>query len=93
MSFEVLTVNLVVMTDASVPEKKTKGELEQLVKANGGKIYQTNAVVPDTICIAERSTFSTVARHCSRLIHPRDGQSGFVAKGQADEHRQAILVD
>lgn len=44
------------MTDASVPEKKSKGELEQLVKANGGKIYQTNTAVSDTICIAERST-------------------------------------
>jgi len=46
------------MTDASFPEKKSKGELEQLVKANGGKIYQTNTAVPDTICIAERSMYS-----------------------------------
>jgi DNA ligase-4 len=49
---------LVVMTDASFPEKRSKGELEQLVKANGGKIYQTNTAVPDTICIAERSMYS-----------------------------------
>lgn len=50
------------MTDSSIPEKKTKGELEQLVKANGGKIYQTNTAVPDTICIAERSTSSLPMR-------------------------------
>lgn len=43
------------MTDASAPEKKSKGELEQLVKANGGKIFQTNTAAEDTICIAERS--------------------------------------
>jgi DNA ligase-4 len=43
------------MTESTVPEKRTKAELEQLVKANGGKIYQTNTAVPDTICIAERS--------------------------------------
>lgn len=47
------------MTDASYPEKKSKGELEQLVKANGGRIYQTNTAVPDTICIAERSIYCT----------------------------------
>ncbi|KAJ5140020.1 Nucleic acid-binding OB-fold [Penicillium atrosanguineum] len=49
-------LNFFIMTDASVPEKKSKGELEQLVKANGGKIYQTNTAAPNTICIAERRT-------------------------------------
>lgn len=51
-----LTRALVIMTDSSVPTKRSKGELQKLVKANGGKIYQTNTAVPDTICIAERST-------------------------------------
>lgn len=50
-----LTITIVVMTDSSVPEKKSKSELEQLIKANGGKIYQTNTAASDTICIAERS--------------------------------------
>ncbi|KAJ5677992.1 Nucleic acid-binding OB-fold [Penicillium maclennaniae] len=49
-------LNFFIMTDASVPEKHSKGELEQLVKANGGKIFQTNTAVPGTICIAERRT-------------------------------------
>ena len=44
-----------IVTDSTFPEKKTKGELEQLVKANGGKIYQINTAAPDTICVAERS--------------------------------------
>lgn len=43
------------MTDSSVPEKRSKGEIEQLIKANGGKIFQTNTAVSDMICIAERS--------------------------------------
>jgi hypothetical protein len=43
------------MTESRAPEKKTKPELEQLVKANGGKIYQTNKAAADTLCIAERS--------------------------------------
>jgi len=42
------------MTESTVPEKKTKAELEQLIKANGGKIYQTNTAAQDTICIADR---------------------------------------
>lgn len=42
------------MTESTVLEKKTKAELEQLIKANGGKIYQTNTAAQDTICIADR---------------------------------------
>ncbi|KAJ5098471.1 Nucleic acid-binding OB-fold [Penicillium argentinense] len=49
-------LNFFVMTEANAPEKKSKAELEQLVKANGGKIYQTNTAAPDIICIAERRT-------------------------------------
>lgn len=44
------------MTESTVPEKKTKLQLEQLVKANGGKIYQTKTAAVDTLCVAERRT-------------------------------------
>lgn len=44
------------MTESSAPQKKSKAELEQLVKANGGKVYQTNNAAPHTICVADRST-------------------------------------
>ena len=44
-----------ILTDSSVPEKKSKAELEQLVKANGGKFYQTSNAAPNTICVADRS--------------------------------------
>jgi DNA ligase-4 len=47
----------VVMTDTKTPEKKTKAELEQLVKSNGGQIFQTHTAAPNTVCIADRSTF------------------------------------
>ncbi|KAL2011562.1 hypothetical protein VTN00DRAFT_4280 [Thermoascus crustaceus] len=49
-------LNFFIMTDSSAPEKKSKVELEQLVKANGGRIYQTNTVAPDTVCIGDRRT-------------------------------------
>ncbi|KAJ5832214.1 Nucleic acid-binding OB-fold [Penicillium riverlandense] len=49
-------LNFFVMTGSTVPDKKSKLELEQLVKANGGKILQINTAAPDTICVAERRT-------------------------------------
>ncbi|MCJ1334404.1 DNA ligase (ATP) [Thelotrema lepadinum] len=35
------------------PQRKSKPELEQLVKANGGNIHQTHEKDPDMICIAD----------------------------------------
>jgi len=43
-----------IMTESSKPEKKSKSELEQIVKANGGKIYQTHDAAPDTVCVADK---------------------------------------
>lgn len=43
-----------VITESLGPEKKSKAELEQIVKANGGRIFQTNKAAPDTVCIADR---------------------------------------
>ncbi|KIW21010.1 hypothetical protein PV08_01589 [Exophiala spinifera] len=46
-----------IMTESTPPApKKSKLELEALVKANGGKIVQTHNVVKDTICVASRRT-------------------------------------
>ncbi|EHY53145.1 DNA ligase (ATP) [Exophiala dermatitidis] len=53
--FEGLT--FYIMTESTAPApKKSKLELEALVKANGGRIVQTHTVVPDTICVATRRT-------------------------------------
>ena len=38
----------------SLKPKKTKGELEQIVKSNGGMIHQSDRVAPNTMCIADR---------------------------------------
>ncbi|RDW62969.1 DNA ligase (ATP) DNL4 [Aspergillus mulundensis] len=48
-------LNFFILTDSNTP-KKSKAELESLVKANGGKFFQTNNAAPDTICIADRRT-------------------------------------
>ncbi|KAL2829967.1 ATP dependent DNA ligase domain-containing protein [Aspergillus cavernicola] len=49
-------LNFFILTDSNAPVKKSKAELEKLVKANGGKFYQTNNAASDTICIADRRT-------------------------------------
>lgn len=62
--------SLVVMTESLGP-KKSKGDLERLVKENGGKIYQTNTATPNTICIADRSKLllSSLSNSIVRLSH------------------------
>lgn len=43
------------MTESIKPTKKSKAELEQFTKANGGKLYQTHDAALGTICIADKS--------------------------------------
>lgn len=57
--FEKLT--FYVMTDSMKPEKKTKIELEQMIKANGGKIVQSASATENTVCIAERRTIKVAS--------------------------------
>ena len=47
-----------IMTESTVPERKSKIELEEMVKANGGKVIQTahHKTVEHIVCIAERET-------------------------------------
>ena len=59
--------------DSSV-EEKSKAVLEQLVKANGAKIYQVYDAVPKTICVAGRRTLPFA--FCQKtgkfdIIHPQ----------------------
>ena len=51
------------MTESLKPEKKSKAELEQLIKANGGKIYQTHDAALGTICIADKSKLCFLHPH------------------------------
>ncbi|KAL8990814.1 MAG: hypothetical protein Q9177_000620 [Variospora cf. flavescens] len=55
------TLSFYIMSDSSKPEKKTKEELEQMVKANGGKIFQQRNALENTICVGDRGTVKVVA--------------------------------
>ena len=50
-----------IMTESLSPEKRTKDEVEELVKANGGKIFQTHTASPGTVCIADRRLVKVAA--------------------------------
>jgi DNA ligase-4 len=47
-------LNFCILSDGLEPEKKSKAELEQIVKVNGGKIFQSPTAASDIICIADR---------------------------------------
>lgn len=51
-----------VMTDSATPLKKPKAELEQMIKSNGGKIFQKHDAVPDIISVGERSEYEIIWR-------------------------------
>ncbi|KAL9583635.1 MAG: hypothetical protein Q9203_004999 [Teloschistes exilis] len=50
-----------IMSESLKPEKKSKEELEQIVKANGGKIFQQRNAAMNTICIGDRRTVKVAA--------------------------------
>ncbi|KAI9873171.1 MAG: DNA ligase (ATP), partial [Watsoniomyces obsoletus] len=46
-----------IMTDSAAPQKKSKNELEAIIKAHGGRIVQTNTVKDENVyCVADRNT-------------------------------------
>ncbi|KAL8930574.1 MAG: hypothetical protein Q9208_000444 [Pyrenodesmia sp. 3 TL-2023] len=54
-------MSLYIMSESRKPEKKTKEELEQLAKANGGRIFQQRNTLENTICIGDVRTVKVAA--------------------------------
>ncbi|KAL8952821.1 MAG: hypothetical protein Q9222_001293 [Ikaeria aurantiellina] len=50
-----------IMSESLKPEKRSKEELEQIVKANGGKILQRRDTSGGTVCIGDRNTIKVAA--------------------------------
>jgi DNA ligase 4 len=47
-------LNFCILSEALKPQKKPKTEMEQLVKANGGKVFQSPTAADDVICVADK---------------------------------------
>ena len=61
-----------IMTGSQKPTKKSKAELEQLVKSDGAKIVQ-NGTRPETICIGDQRTVhvaASIKRADTNIIRP-----------------------
>lgn len=62
-----------VITECLHPSKKSKVELEEIVKTHGGAIVQSQNAVPDTVCIADRRTVKVASIEKSKernIIRP-----------------------
>ena len=47
-------LNFCILSPATTPVSKTKAELEQIAKANGGKVFQNPTAASDMICVADK---------------------------------------
>jgi DNA ligase 4 len=87
-------LNFCILSEALKPQKKSKAELEQLVKANGGKIFQSPVAGDDMICIADKK----VVKVASLM---KSGQTNIVrpawimdvlAQNEADVGKEGLLL-
>lgn len=63
MGYVFANVTFYIMTDATAPEKKSKNELEAIVKAHGGRIVQNHTVKDTEVqCIADRNTVKVASQ-------------------------------
>ena len=89
--FEGLT--FFIITEAAKPSKKTKADLEQLVKANGGRVVASEKD-PDTILIADRNTVkvASLKKRDSRNIIRSCWLLDCVEQSELDVGRQTLLL-
>ena len=86
-------LNFLIMTEALKPKKKSKAELEQFIKANGGSIVASDKD-PKTILIADRNLVkvaSTLKRDQRNLIRP-SWLFDCVKQGELDIGRPSLLL-
>lgn len=54
-------LNFCVLTDMLKPQKKSKPQIEQIIKANGGNIFQSVTARENMICIGEKRVIKVAA--------------------------------
>ena len=58
-----------IISDSTVPEKKSKADLEQMIKSNGGTIVQAQAGKENLICIGEKRNLKARSIEKSGLLN------------------------
>ncbi|KAI9667204.1 MAG: DNA ligase (ATP) [Bathelium mastoideum] len=87
-------LSIFVMTESLHPRRKSKAELEQLVKANGGRIVQTQTGTKDVVCIADRKTVSVasiIKRGDHAIVRP-SWLFDCIEQSEADTGRPIFLL-
>ena len=66
-------LNFCILTDMTDPPKKRKVELEQILKANGGSVFQGPSAKEDIVCIADKKVVkvaSLIKSGTANIIKP-----------------------
>lgn len=66
-------MNFCILSESLKPNKKTKAELEQIVKVNGGKIFQSPTAANDIICVADKKVVkvaSLIKSGATNIVRP-----------------------
>ena len=82
-----------IMTGSQKPHKKSKAELEQLVKSNGGSIVQNDSK-PETICIGDQRTVHVAAaikRGTTNIIKP-SWLFANIAQNETDQGKPIFIL-
>lgn len=87
-------LNFCILSEALRPEKKSKAEMEQLVKANGGKIFQSPTAADDMICIADKKVVKVASLMKSKrttIVRPA-WVLDVLAQNEADVEKEELLL-
>jgi DNA ligase-4 len=87
-------LNFCILSEALKPQKKIKSELEQIVKANGGNIFQSPTATDDMICVADKKVVKAASLmksgHTS-IIRP-SWILDVLAQTEADAGKPGVLL-
>ncbi|KAI5307300.1 hypothetical protein KEM56_000584 [Ascosphaera pollenicola] len=81
-------LNFCILTERSAKPKKTKSELEKLVKSNQGKIFQTNTAADEMYCIADRRTVkvASIQKNGKQNVIQPEWLLDCIKQAEVDEH-------
>ncbi|KAF1815104.1 DNA ligase [Eremomyces bilateralis CBS 781.70] len=83
-----------IMSESLAPEKKSKAELEDMVKVHGGSIVQTQTASRDVICISDREVLKarSIKKSADRSIIRPIWLFDCIKQAQADVGRPRYLI-
>ena len=83
-----------IITESTKPERKSKNELEVMVKANGGTIVQSQNAKPNVICVADREPIKvrSIKKESKKSIVRPSWIFDCIKQGEIDVGRPAFVL-